>query len=1064
MPTTRHSFLKIDTDTDVSALPPSVFQDALNVFVRTGYLTGATGNRPVDYALPADGTATCVGACWDAEAQAAYFLLHHSEGRHRAVRYLPATEAAQTLLEWDGLRLPAQNGRAQPCVTDGFLLYLDADGEVRNLPVARCLSGFYTPARLTAEPFGLYLLKVPPTAAPVATRIDVARPGQPNRVAGRSWQFATRYRYADGEHTVFSPLGPVNPATRSALEDARNTLRVALPDPPALVTEVQVLVRPDAEATWLVAATLRRPAGGAWPAAYDFTGVTTGEAVPDAEAARVFEALWPAEALTVARNRVWVGNLPRVGYATPDVPLTVAIETATATSTLDTLYQTVTPYRFTFTADDGEERFELRYRTRLFRRLAGAYPDPGSTYAEGSNTGGLFTPQLGAALTYTQAFVELSADELLEAAPGNERQITVLPDQPVAGAPASDAATDALPTFHERSRYAAGLQFYDAFGRPAAAGSRVEFDVPVPSGGPRVQNLRWTLPAGPATALVPAWARFYRLLLSPSLTHRTFERVLATPKQYRGETTAAPPGPDLRPIRENGLAFVQAVWFDLSGLAQTNRGYTFSPDSGDRLTLLNSGVDVPILYQRGNFVAISPRFLDILAQFPTNDAVPVEIYTPGLATAGPDLYTAGPVHAVLHDTDAQGNPRRSLSVASGVLTGDAYLVPAEGNQPGRESTTPGTVPSPVWLNAARGRIAAVLAPDQQVSRLPTALAFSGPRAAGTQTNGLSAWEPLNVDDQRIPREIGPLTALAVADDTQAQGSVMLVLASYGCASLGLGVSQARQTSGGNLLVEVDRVIGYVNVLSGGYGCQHPQTVSTDGKGRVFFFDGRRNEWCRYAQNGVTPLGQIAKFRTALDAVAPSRLTGAAYDPLREEAWLLTGDNCLVWSERRETYAGTRSNPAEAAVGLPGFGLLSFQGGQPWLHDAQAPYGSHFGAYVTPRVTLTSAEAPRLAKEWRTVAVEGEAAWTPINALADTLRQTRLATEDLTFLDGVWQAPWKRDETSPGYASRLLARHYGRLLVGRTLRVLLEPPVGAEDARLTAVSLSWLPRAGQAEAL
>jgi hypothetical protein len=54
------------------------------------------------------------------------------------------------------------------------------------------------------------------------------------------------------------------------------------------------------------------------------------------------------------------------------------------------------------------------------------------------------------------------------------------------------------------------------------------------------------------------------------------------------------------------------------------------------------------------------------------------------------------------------------------------------------------------------------------------------------------------------------------------------------------------------LITTDDVIGADNQLKYSYGTIHPESVC-EVDGNVFFWDGRRNEPVRYAQNGLTPL-------------------------------------------------------------------------------------------------------------------------------------------------------------------------------------------------------------------
>ncbi|UYZ60108.1 hypothetical protein [Hymenobacter latericus] len=1054
MPITRRTFLSQDTDTDASLLPATAFRQARNLFLERGFVTGAWGNRPIGTALPT-GQNTVVGACWDAETQALYYLVYNADGQHGAYRYRPEADQIERLLQWSGLSLPSLPGKAQPCVTDGFLLFLDAAGEVRNLPIARCLSGYYNPVLLAAEPFCLHLLKVPPLSPPSVGRVQGGYdPSAYSAVMAAAWQFALRYRYLDGETTILSPYSNILPPL-APTDAARGAVQVTWPQPPQGVLEVEVLVRKNAETAWQIADTLRRT-GNTLATSYTFAGATSGAVLSADEAGKTAEALWPAEALAVARNRAWVANL-REGYVTPQPALSVAVAdfaAATATNVTRRIFRRTVVF-------NGQNL------VREYAEVAENFDTKTGTYLLVGNTSGLYYPLSNVPYTYNQAFVNYGAGETAVQGIPNNGTISLGAFPYQTSAPAT-AGTQ--PTWHEKTRYRVGIQFRDALGRPGGVGAVQSVEIPAQTyDAPKQRVLRWSLPSGDQSAVIPAWAATYQLVVSRN-ERVGFFRQLRLAAMWSNVSTNADKSIS---YAAPGLSGAPHLWLDIRPLASQGSGYVWASGSGDRVRFVDTGADLPIVGQQGDYLLVPWT----TAAFGTSRTPRIEIYSP--VTAAADVfYETGPSYRI----DQQG-AQRAFAVTTADLTGESWLVQRERytavTDAGALRTYDRVSESGGWvsdyfeavspskeqpgLNAGveRGRVAVRLPDAQQQTHLPNAVRFSLVRLAGTQTNGLSSWEPLNLEDQRVPREIGPVTALCVADDTQAQGSLLVALCRNGLASIGLGVSQARQTDGGALLVEVDRVIGFVNTLNGGFGCQDAQTVSAHG-GKVYFFDRTRQEWCRYAQNGVTPLGQAYNCKAAVRQLAASGLTGAAYDPVRDEALLLTPLGAQVFRARSEAMAGIRSLlGADAALGTP-FGLFSWQNAVLHRHDRQAPRCTYFGLYNAPEVTVESAEAPGTAKRYNAVAVESarQGVWAITHLSTDFGHRSRTRPAWYEYREGVWRAALKNNYAAPGFASEQQALIAGPPVQGQKLTYTLTAPTGGEDVPLTACSVSWKPLSGQ----
>lgn len=982
----RHTFLKVDTDSDTTNNPAnaSSVQAASNVWFEAGNVQAARGNELVGYTLP-EGVCRVVGCCEDNEGGLVYFL-YNSEGRHQLVRF--RNGACSLLLEHAALRLDPAEPVLGAVVLDGVLVYRDAAGELRAVSVARAQAGVYTAEFLSDNPYALHLVKPAPNFAP-----DFSRGGTsgntPTQVAEHHYQFAFAYGYPDGERTL---LGPYSPISYRAAGELINVYPPFEGRIPSGVTELLCYVRVDDENEWQLLGTKLRQLTDApfsnSDALFHFYGATTGEVLPATEAAKTFESLWPCQAMTVARSRVFAADF-REGYDTPTTTLT-----------------------------------------------AQAVP-----------------------------------------------------------------ITTSVRGFKHNSSVSVGIQFYDALLRPYGVALPIDNEVAIPAptypaypAQPPIYGIEWNLPTTDPAELqkeIPAEAAYYALVATTNRRATYFWQTVTTDIRrlrhyYQGDGSGkwASGDPVLGDVSEPG----GKLWLDIGSMALTGQQtYVFAPGSGDRVRILADGIDAPITQQRGNFLEIET------AATPASGRTRIEIYSPRSLSGDMAYYEQSKLYPVQR-TEAG----RDYSTRSGELVGDVFLnpitlyhhdqAPSGGSKAPEEETryyrshlgpdindaaapvayefieTPGqALGEAVWLDAARGRIAVYLrAGSKQILRA-SLLRYSGVKVQGTRLNGLGIWDATAQDD--LPQEQGAIVRLVVADQTQADGSLLLAVQERGAESRYLGQSVVTQGDGATTLALTKGVLGGGNALRGGYGCTPRHAASVVAyAGRVFWYCDERQEVVRYAQNGVTPLGLTYRFRARLSAVARqygSLPAVGGYDPRRDEYWLtfpgffvLRGQT-LAWNERRESWVDSYEAQPEC-LGHAGNQFVSFQNGQLWQHGPNAPFATFFGQRSPASLTFTASVGAGQSKLWKQVEVESETGWLPtrltIERGADTPMQSRMSPEWLRYLEGVWRGAFRRDENSPG---GLLS---GRPLIGDALRVTLTAPV--LPTPLTAVSIGFQLRPGR----
>lgn len=1078
MPADRRIFSELDTDTAPETVPNGKAAAMRNIQPERGYNWTVRGNRLVAATLP-DGTNTAVGWAELPDGDGVVWLNYNSAGNHSLLRYRPAVDAtAVVLLVWSGLRLPAPGTRPVPVAVLGdFLLYLDADGEARNIPMGRCASGYYTPELLAAEPLCLHLAKVVPQTAPTTERVVEALGfRRPLLLEGHVFQFAVRWRYADGEVTVFSPPSLPDEAAYLPGKDRRTAILVMLPDtPPALVREVEVLVSRDAELVWVVAERLTRRDDGTFAGAILFTGTTTGEAVAAPEATRTFEALWPARALAVARNRVWAGNL-REGYPTPQIAVAAQAVQVEPVSELRNIQ------RVEYTTRTGSNNISfLRY-----------YASVGNQYEE-------------VARVATYDFVNYDESRFIRinqtlltpadfAAPLANQTGRIV--QQLGLRPVFDMTG---PTLHGGYVARVSLQFYDIWGRPFGVGPVTEVPVPVrtPSALAPRTRLAWQLPED---AIIPEGAAFYSILAA-SATPLTFVQGIYTNAiSFQGRR------PDDTPIVGAVDVAHKRLWLELgSWPAVAGQGYVWQAGSNDQLRLPAAGLILPITGQYGDWLEVE-----------YNGVIPeiglIEIFTPSTSTAISELlYERTPRYPVVVTEGVRG-----FSTLQGELDGDAFLSASafigrggfetnlvEQKLPTAEFRTyaptyvvieapvPGGRKDGPRVGFDRGRLGAVLPEALQVTQGRGSIRFSGVRLAGTQLNGLATWEPLN--QRSLPSEAGAVQVLAVADDVQSQTSVLLAVCHTGTVSLGLGVSRVRQADGGAIVAEADSVIGYTDTLRGGFGTQHPESV-TARDGRIWFWDARHQTVCRYAQDGVNPLNWQKQARTLgreLAAYDIGRVRGGFDPQTREYVLAFSGtpsrlgssistrldgleDQAVAskpvlparterFSELRDAFVGGVDFVPEAMVGTTST-FYTLRGGQLWEHTDEVPRLTWYGTKYPAFASFWCNEAHPYSKTWQALVQEGgPVLWELTEARTPTGQLTRLPAVHMEWLEDKWYGALLNDETSPGFAgpdAAVRARYEGVPVQGTVLRCTVRCTDTTPAARLVATTLTYVLNSGQ----
>ena len=164
----------------------------------------------------------------------------------------------------------------------------------------------------------------------------------------------------------------------------------------------------------------------------------------------------------------------------------------------------------------------------------------------------------------------------------------------------------------------------------------------------------------------------------------------------------------------------------------------------------------------------------------------------------------------------------------------------------------------------------------------TAITFSGVYTNGTKNNNLNYVDIVN--EEQLPADLSQVNKLQLASKVEEIGTVMLAIGEDNTASIYIGESQL-VASGQNADLVIDRnVIGSTNVLKGGYGTSHPESV-VERNGAVYFVDSNKGAAVRYAQDGLFEISQykyISVFKDISRNKSSKIQVIGGYDPVNEE--------------------------------------------------------------------------------------------------------------------------------------------------------------------------------------
>lgn len=342
--------------------------------------------------------------------------------------------------------------------------------------------------------------------------------------------------------------------------------------------------------------------------------------------------------------------------------------------------------------------------------------------------------------------------------------------------------------------------------------------------------------------------------------------------------------------------------FDISFVAPTPTDFAWVYSTGDRFSLLTKNAagdsfasdllsDLPLLYDTG-----TPKF-QVKGDFtgiPTGSGAIGEFYTPTKELELNEYFEIGLSFPVVISANGDrffGSNYNGSAHSFVIEKGDTFWNDIDKTQRINLDITK----YQTWFHGI-GRVNTISLNPIKQQYNGSEIAYSDPYVQGTGINGLNAVG--FASKKTYPLQYGNITALALVRAFQANGDVMLVVTTHNCFSVYFGKIQTYNTDGSSNLVASEQLLGTANLLAGGFGTLHPESVHVFGT-TATGWDAIKGVWWRYSQDGLTDLteeygyGSWAekKSRSANPTInIDTQVIVGASDPYFDERMLSIGDN------------------------------------------------------------------------------------------------------------------------------------------------------------------------------
>ena len=693
-----------------------------------------------------------------------------------------------------------------------------------------------------------------------------------------------------------------------------------------------------------------------------YKGDNLGRALPRNETVKPFESVpYTSKTLEVARDRVFLANNTE-GYDRYEISsLTATVTTdiqdlqptemevwVTERNLYEEDYTIFPPDPFVYT--EQEFNYYVRFGDKFYFFKAGSLVTSSPFTRPSDYTGLETTATIDINTFFTESQLVFSTETGSEGVGDLWRTdvsvLTKVDPEHIVTTNLQSPDTVGASKFKNRSQYRIGIVFYDRYlrnqGTYTNANCIATINDDFRSGA--VSAIRWDISAAD-NINIPIWADAYQIVRTDNLSRVTFQQGLTT-DIYWVYLDAG--------VEKYSRTFrtdAEYVEIDLSGSLKSGNAYNFT--QGDLIEIESAGVffTYGIIGFTGSKLRINSvsnsAFETTVSPFPVR--LYYEIYTPRSVAENLVFYEVSRVFEVLNKRTVD----RSFSVLSGFLKGDVTVVDSETFEypdardiiAGEFSTNdleatpvdivvearnPDLNPNVGWIKDL-GRANAVIDFDQITKE--GSIRFSNKFVQGTRVNGISNFDPF--DEEVMGVENGQVNRLVLASKSQQFGTVMLAICEQEALSIYLGETQFTDNQGQSVIGSSAKVIGTVNVLSGGYGTKHTNSVVAH-EGRVWWWDAYAYQVVRYDPNGARSISDLGMKSFFYGRTAEPLL---GYDPFHKLLFVKF-DSVLSFDENSNEWRSFYQFVPDWFGKINEF-LVAFKDGIPYRSN-NSNYANYFG--------------------------------------------------------------------------------------------------------------------------
>lgn len=351
--------------------------------------------------------------------------------------------------------------------------------------------------------------------------------------------------------------------------------------------------------------------------------------------------------------------------------------------------------------------------------------------------------------------------------------------------------------------------------------------------------------------------------------------------------------------------------------------------------------------------------------------------------------------------------------------------------------------------------------------------FSDIYLVGSLFNGLSSFKA--IDRQGIDQRYGIIKKMVLAD------KVLLAIAQYKIQPIYVAKDLLLDLSGKSDVGRSDKILNLADELKLDLGTNNPESVIEE-DGTVYGWDVYKGVVWRYSSNGLFPISdyKAANYfnELAKKMYKQPRSKTLVFGGFEREfrCYLMTfvADGQAITEPFTISFDETKNSFNQYLsftpqyYGRTGIRLLSFVGGQLWLHESEdVPRNNFYGVQYSSIWQFVCNHAPKAVKLFWNIELQGDNLWIcpqittpPNNDYAQGMR-SRLLQKHWSREEGVWKADFLRDmnDTSARFLDipniplrELTALLYGRPLRGEVLQVTLELLDGSKPSVLKRIDI------------